>query len=112
VSVSRAETLLERASRERDRLLRHLLVAAALREVLEVEPVVVGGTAEEFHSGAPYHETDLDVCGELRGDEPALLRSLGFRRRGRHWFHDASKVAVEFPDTRIDGDGPGSSASG
>lgn len=104
MSTSRAEALLERAARERDRLRRHLLVAAALREVLEVEPVVVGGTAEEFHSGAPYHETDLDVCGWLRDGEPKTLRRLGFRRRGRHWFHDPSKVAVEFPESRIDGD--------
>jgi len=105
VTTSRAEALLERAAGERDRLRRHLLVAAALREVLEIEPVVVGGTAEEFHSGAPYHETDLDVCGWLREGEPRLLRTLGFRKRGRHWFHDASKVAVEFPEPLIDGDG-------
>ncbi len=104
MTVSRAEALLEHAARERDRLRRHLLVAAALREVLEIEPVVVGGTAEEFHSGAPYHETDLDVCGWLRDGEPKLLRTLGFRKRGRHWFHDASRVAVEFPESRIDGD--------
>ena len=104
MSVSRAEALLERAAGERNRLRRHLLVAAALREVLQIEPIVVGGTAEEFHSGAPYHETDLDVCGWLGGGEPTLLRTLGFRKRGRHWFHDPSKVAVEFPGSRIDGD--------
>lgn len=79
-------------------------MAAALRDLLEVEPVVVGGTAEEFHSGAAYHETDLDLCGWLRTGEGGLLREAGFRRRGRHWFHEASKVAVEFPDSRIDGD--------
>jgi hypothetical protein len=46
----------------------------------------------------------LDVCGWLRDGEPEILRKLGFRKRGRHWFHDASKVAVEFPESRIDGD--------
>jgi len=79
-------------------------VAAALREVLEREPVVVGGTAEEYHSGAEYHETDLDLCGVVADQERPVLRRLGFRRRGRHWYHDASSVAVEFPDERIDGD--------
>lgn len=79
-------------------------MAAALRETLRVEPIVVGGTAEEIQSGSPYHETDLDLCGVVAPDERAVLRGLGFRKRGRHWFHDASKVAVEFPDTRIDGD--------
>lgn len=75
-----------------------------MRETLRVEPIVVGGTAEEIQSGSPYHETDLDLCGVVDPDERAVLRGLGFRKRGRHWFHDASKVAVEFPDTRIDGD--------
>jgi hypothetical protein len=89
---------------ERDRLRRHLLVAAALREVLTVEPVIVGGTAEEYQSGSPYHETDLDLCGVVTAHERETLRALGFRKRGRHWFHDVSSVAVEFPDTRIDGD--------
>ncbi len=101
---SAAERLLAIAERERDRLRRHLLVAAALRAALEVEPIVVGGTAQEFHSGAPYHETDLDLCGWIHDEERRVLRELGFRKRGRHWFHDASKVAVEFPDARIDGD--------
>jgi hypothetical protein len=104
VSVSRAEALLREAGAERDRLQRHLLVAAALREVLEREPVVVGGTAEEFQSGAPYHETDLDIVGVVTVAERDTLRSLGFRKRGRHWYHDASHVAVEFPDERLDGD--------
>ena len=75
-----------------------------MTEVLEREPVVVGGTAEEFQSGAQYHETDLDVCGIVSVRERESLRSLGFRKRGRHWYHDASHVAVEFPDDRIDGD--------
>ena len=104
MSGSRAEALLRKAAGERDRSRRHLLVAAALRETLRIEPIVVGGTAEEIQSGSPYHETDLDLCGLVAPDERAVLKGLGFRKRGRHWFHDASKVAVEFPDTRIDGD--------
>jgi hypothetical protein len=104
VSISRAETLLGKAERARGRLRRHLLVAAALREVLDREPIVVGGTAEEYQSGAPYHGTDLDLCGSLSTDERPLLARLGFRKRGRHWYHDASHVAVEFADSRIDGD--------
>jgi hypothetical protein len=83
---------------------RHLLVAAALRDLLDVEPVVVGGTAEELHSGADYHETDLDVCGWLRPGEARRLCDAGFRKQGRHWVHEGSKVAVEFPESRIDGD--------
>lgn len=104
MSGSSAETLLWEAASEQDRLQRHLLVAAALRAALSDEPIVVGGTAEEFHVAAEYHETDLDLCGRLTPADRSTLHALGFRKRGRHWFHDASKVAVEFPEERIDGD--------
>jgi hypothetical protein len=48
VNVSKAGGLLALAEREADRLKRNLLVAAALREVLHADPIVVGGTAEEL----------------------------------------------------------------
>lgn len=79
-------------------------MAAALREILRNEPVIVGGTAEDLYTADKYHETDLDVCGWLTLDEEHTLTQLGFVKQGRHWFHLASKVAVEFPESRIQGD--------
>lgn len=104
MNVSRAEELLRLADAQEVRLERHLLVAAALREVLAHEPVVVGGTAEEFYTVDEYHETDLDLCTWLSSQEEAFLSDLGFEQRGRHWVHQTSKVAVEFPESRIAGD--------
>jgi hypothetical protein len=104
VDVSKARQLLSEAAVEKNRLTRHLLVAAALREVLAQEPVVVGGTAEELYTAAEYHETDLDLVGWLTREEERLLPELGFRKWNRHWFHEASKVAVEFPESRLAGD--------
>jgi hypothetical protein len=105
VNVSKAQQLLSEAAAEKSRLTRHLLVAAALREVLAREPIVVGGTAEELYTAAEYHETDLDLVGWLtRDEEEQLLPELGFKKWNRHWFHEASKVAVEFPESRLAGD--------
>jgi hypothetical protein len=104
VNGSRARDLLALASHERSRLARHLLVAAALREVMSSEPIVVGGTAEEFWTAAEYHPTDLDLCAPLTERDRAALRTLGFSKEGRHWVHSDVEVAVEFPDARIDGD--------
>jgi hypothetical protein len=81
-----------------------LLVAAAMREVLSHEPVVVGGTAQDFYTGNVYVQTDLDLVGWLTPEEEGLLRDLGFTKTGRHWFHSASKIAVEFPEGTIAGD--------
>jgi hypothetical protein len=102
----RAAELLKLAERESQRLRRHLLVAAAIREAFETEPVVVGGTAEEFWTAAEYHQTDLDLCVPMGRKEHQALKELGFERhRGaRHWYHERAKVAVEFPSSFIDGD--------
>lgn len=104
MSVSKARKLLRLARDERERLARHLFVASALREVLSSDPIVVGGTAEEYWTAAEYHETDLDLCAYLTREDRTALGDLGFRREGRHWTHPKINVAVEFPDTRIDGD--------
>ncbi len=104
MSTSRAEELLAHAATEEDRTERHLYVAAALTALVAHRPIVVGGTAEDFYVGDLYTQTDLDLCGWLTPQEEEVLGRLGFSRDGRYWFHEASRVAVEFPESRIDGD--------
>jgi len=104
VTVSKAEQLLKRAAREKNRLRRHLLVAAALGESLPHDVIVVGGTAEEYWTSDSYHETDLDVCAPILPSDRKTLERLNFEREGRHWYHAGARVAVEFPDSAIDGD--------
>jgi len=109
-NVSRARELLDQAAQpalggESNRLERHLRVAAALGEILSYEPVVVGGTAEDFYTADEYHETDLDiVTWSLTDNEKELLVRLGFEHDGKYWFHAPSHVAVEFPDNHLAGD--------
>lgn len=104
MSTSDAQRLLAAAEGAGDRLGLHLLVAAALRSVLSTEPIVVGGTAEEFWTAREYHETDLDLVGVLRDEDLETLGELSFSSQGRHWVHDSLPVAVEFPESRLDGD--------
>ncbi len=104
MSVSRARQLLRLARSEPDRLRRHLMVAAAFRQVLSHDAIVVGGTAEEYWTAAEYHEIDLDLCAPVTGKDEQALRELGFRKVGRHWEQAGLAAVVEFPDSRIDGD--------
>ena len=104
VTVSKAEQLLARAAEQKNRLGRHLLVAAALSESLPHDVIVVGGTAEEYWTRDAYHETDLDVCAPIHPEDQKTLERLGFEKDGRHWYHARTRVAVEFPDSTIDGD--------
>jgi len=104
VSISDAQDLLRLASSEPNRLHRHLLVAAAFHSALAVEPVVVGGTAEEYWTSDEYHQTDLDLCAPIGKAERMVLGALGFKKSGRHWEKPELDVAVEFPESEIDGD--------
>jgi hypothetical protein len=96
VSISSAKRLLDLAGKESDRLSRHLLVAAALREALPGDIVVVGGVAEDYWGQDRYAPTDVDLTGSA---DPIVLKTLGFRRADslRHWRHLGSDVVVEFP---------------
>ena len=103
MSDSKARTLLRLARAEANRLRRHLLLAAALTEVLGHEPIVVGGTAEEYWTEAEYHETDLDLVAPLSRKDEEALRRVGFRRRGRHWEQPGLAAVVEFPESVLEG---------
>src|SRR5207249_7906340 len=72
--------------------------------VLSSDPIVVGGLAEDYYTDDKYKPTDLDLCAFLTQEDRQHLRALAFEREGRHWYHEATHVAVEFPDERIDGD--------
>jgi hypothetical protein len=104
VSISDARKLLASAEPQGDRLRLHLVVGAALRSALSFEPIVVGGTAEEFWTAREYHETDLDLVGSLRRQDRETLQQLGFSVKGRHWLHRSLPIACEFPESRLDGD--------
>ncbi len=60
------------------------------------EPIVVGGTAEEYWAGGEYHPTDLDLCPLPSATDLKALAAVGLRKRGRHWVRDDLPVAVEF----------------
>ena len=97
-----AEALLNRIPKARTALRQRLLLAAALTKLLSKEPIVVGGTAEEYWAGGEYHPTDLDLCPQPSATDLKVLRRVGLRKRGRHWVRDDLPVAVEFPGSGDD----------
>jgi hypothetical protein len=73
-----------------------------MTKLLSNEPIVVGGTAEEYWAGGEYHPTDLDLCLGLSPRDRKALVSVGLHKRGRHWTREDLPVAVEFPGPRDD----------
>jgi hypothetical protein len=77
-------------------------MAAAMTWLLSKEPIVVGGTAEEYWAGGEYHPTDLDLCPRPSTSDLKTLRASGLTKSGRHWVRSDLPVAVEFPGSGDD----------
>lgn len=73
-----------------------------MTKLLSKQPIVVGGTAEEYWAGGEYHPTDLDLCPEPSQNDLKALASVGLRKSGRHWTREDLPVAVEFPGSGDD----------
>jgi hypothetical protein len=99
---ARAEALLRQIPGTRSRLRQRLLLAAAMTQLLSKEPIVVGGTAEEYWAGGEYHPTDLDLCPRPSSSDLKALEAIGMRKSGRHWTRQDLPVAVEFPGSGDD----------
>lgn len=97
-----AKALLLQIPTTRSRLRQRLLLAAAMTKLLSKQPIVVGGTAEEYWAGGEYHPTDLDLCPRPSRSDLKALASVGLRRSGRHWTREDLPVAVEFPGSGND----------
>lgn len=104
MNISKARRLLEQAAAEPDRIQRHLMIAALVGQIISSDPIVVGGLAEDYYTNDRYKPTDLDLCAHIGEQDEERLREFGFEREGRHWYQAQTRVAVEFPDDRIDGD--------
>jgi hypothetical protein len=84
-------------------------VAAGIQAALAergIELVAVGGVAVAAFDPDARVTADIDFVGpalSLQIDD--ALQPLGFRRSGRHWFHEILRVAVEVPDGRLAPDG-------
>lgn len=76
------------------------LVEAALREQGE-QPVVVGGTAVEWHTRGLYQSADIDL---LCPTAPLadVLGAMGFEKEGRYWFDDELRIVIEAPGRSLD----------
>lgn len=95
---------LSRAVGQSDRAERQLAIAAVLGDALRplgAELIVVGGAAVEIYTHGGYSTDDLDLVGPSGPAVSAVLESLGFRRLGKDFIHDALHLYVEFPSATL-----------
>ena len=68
-----------------------------------ITPVVVGGLAVEIYTRGHYTTLDIDLVTKGRDLTGNILHQLGFTREGRHWYHPELDVAIEIPDSKLEG---------
>lgn len=69
---------------------------------IDEAPILVGGAAVELYTHGAYRTGDLDFVGRVTDDVRTKLEEAGFRRRGRHWVHEESRIFIELPSSRLD----------
>jgi hypothetical protein len=61
----------------------------------------VGGAAVELYTAGAYTTGDLDFVGEVTKEVSEQLKSVGFKREGRHWIHAKEELFIEFPGSAV-----------
>ena len=82
------------------------VITSAIKENLNLTPVVVGGQAVEFYTGGGYATMDVDIICEASTKKIGeILEKLGFYRENKYWILDSNKLdlAVETPSGPLAG---------
>ncbi|MFW5979626.1 MAG: DUF6036 family nucleotidyltransferase [Halanaerobium sp.] len=82
------------------------VLTSAIKEKLNLTPVVVGGQAVEFYTGGGYATMDVDMICETSTKKIAeVIEKLGFYRDNKYWILDSNKIdlAIETPSGPLAG---------
>lgn len=82
------------------------VLTSAIKEKLNLTPVVVGGQAVEFYTGGGYATMDVDIICETSTKKIAeVIEKLGFYRDNKYWILDSNKIdlAIETPSGPLAG---------
>lgn len=89
-------------------LARQLLMTGLITRVLEDRgkpaPVLVGGLALSYYTREVYFTADIDLAYADRDAIDAVLRELGFVKKGRYWVHEGLDMAIEVPASELAGE--------
>ena len=89
-------------------LARQMLMTGLITRILEdggkPAPVLIGGLALSYYTREVYFTADIDLAYADRDALDAVLKELGFEKKGRYWVHDGLDMAVEAPASKLAGE--------
>lgn len=69
-----------------------------------IKPIVVGGLSVEIYTQNEYSTRDIDFVSDGYQIISDTLFKLGFKKEGRHFYHEDIEIAIEIPDNYLAGD--------
>lgn len=107
-TMKETDDLLRRVQTIESPLKRQLWIVGLIGYLLEREgkppPVIIGGCALSYYSREVYFTADIDLAYPDREALDAVLKKIGFEKRGRYWVSDRLGIAVEAPASVLAGE--------
>ncbi|MDI7258688.1 MAG: hypothetical protein QME90_02075 [Thermodesulfobacteriota bacterium] len=89
-------------------LKRQLLMVALVSYLLKRQgkdtPVVIGGCALSYYSREVFFTADIDLAYADREALDAVLKEIGFDKKGRYWVNEELGMAIESPASILAGE--------
>jgi hypothetical protein len=100
--------ILEIIKKTESPLKRQLLMVGLLTRLLEEKgknpPIIIGGCALSYYSREVYFTADIDLAYADREALDAVLKNIGFEKRGRYWVNEGLNMAIEAPASVLVGE--------
>lgn len=77
------------------------VIAEALRQI-NVDAILVGGSAVAFYTEGKYTTQDIDMIAPSGKDTEHIMKQIGFSRHGKDYIHDDLDIYVEFPSDQLE----------
>jgi hypothetical protein len=95
------ETVLKQIKKTESPLKKQLLTVALITSLLEQKgnsaPIIIGGCALSYYTREVYFTADIDLAYADREALDAVLKSVGFTKKGRYWVNEDLGIAIEVP---------------
>lgn len=102
------QKVLKQIKKTESPLKRQLLMVALISNLLEQKgkttPIVIGGGALSYYSREVYFTADIDLAYADREAMNNVLKTIGFKKKGRYWLNEELKLAIEVPASILVGE--------
>lgn len=87
---------------------KRIAIASVISEIFKFNdlssPILVGGSAVAVYTDGQYATMDIDMISNVDKLPYDILLSLGYKKRGKDYYHEKLMSLIEFPSGHLNGD--------